>query len=772
MAAVDRRLFDASIVDDKTTPAGGRASLMVLPLSLIAHIVSYLDDPGDLARLCRTSRVLNYMTLPQLYRTVVLTSYDKIRYRNDEPEGYGGASLFSMGLDTLITRPFASLVRSLTLRGEWRELELKECAKLGKVPDSSMMLNIAVRAAVDRTRDLESFSWELNTKMLQTVYLGLSQLPKLTSLTIKFPSSRDPRPIVVIPPIPHLRCLKVTDIDPLCYPDDISTLLLKSRKLQELKMHWSPRMRNAQEPSVTLSDYFRKCVAAEKPLRIKKFSVQNLYAVHRDDIDRAIDENTLEEFSFLNDPGSSGSNMHTFVDRTWPVNPQSSVIRLKCLRHDVICQRLCDFLGKVTGLERLYFVNSARDPNSPANFTLQSSSLLSAASSPTGYFASSNFAREATSSGSSSPDASTSVHNPQISLRDNYLNTVFTHHSATLRHLLLSSRWIIPSTLIARLVHSCPQLEQLGFATDFNTMDTLPHLLPVLRDLVAFRLLIPSGSNTPSHQSMSSGIPHQKASSYGPSAANWPRKPASVQCLTDIMELDDAFLAEEISLKIAEGNVPSKLQIIGIGWKAWKLIETYTAPPVSMGYHANFRGGPQPGRSHYPNNSMATTKTMQPESRNSHTLNVNGYYSNENGSNAPSSSTAARPMDVANPPLHPIRAEGPIQAPSPLGKRTRNSETTIASPTSDNLPLKTCSNSHEKESAGNDDSTRPRKSHKTTKTSDFNTANAPMQTQMSTSMSTVLYNHNSNCMVKRRFKLVGWEVLRNWEIWSLDSQEL
>lgn len=55
MAAVDRRLFDASIVDDKTTPAGGRASLMVLPLSLIAHIVSYVSNihtPSPLPVLC------------------------------------------------------------------------------------------------------------------------------------------------------------------------------------------------------------------------------------------------------------------------------------------------------------------------------------------------------------------------------------------------------------------------------------------------------------------------------------------------------------------------------------------------------------------------------------------------------------------------------------------------------------------------------------------------------------------------------------------------
>src|SRR5690242_10575981 len=99
------------------------------------------------------------MALPQLYRHITLTSYDKIRYRGDEPEGIGSASPFSMGLNAVITRPYASLVRSLTLRGDWREDELEEHARVGRVPDSSMMLNIAVRAAVDRMTELESFRW-------------------------------------------------------------------------------------------------------------------------------------------------------------------------------------------------------------------------------------------------------------------------------------------------------------------------------------------------------------------------------------------------------------------------------------------------------------------------------------------------------------------------------------------------------------------------------------------------------------------------------------
>ena len=98
------------------------------------------------------------MTLPQLYKDVTLTSYDRIRYRDDFPEGCGSASPFSMGLNAVVTRPnVATLVRSFALRGEWREDALDEHARVGRVPDSSMMLNIAVRVAIDKMVDLETF---------------------------------------------------------------------------------------------------------------------------------------------------------------------------------------------------------------------------------------------------------------------------------------------------------------------------------------------------------------------------------------------------------------------------------------------------------------------------------------------------------------------------------------------------------------------------------------------------------------------------------------
>ncbi|KAF5015075.1 hypothetical protein F66182_13718, partial [Fusarium sp. NRRL 66182] len=99
MAAVNSNMFEISLRPDQQNGAGG-AHIISLPLNLIAHIVSWIEDPGDLARMCRTCRLLHYMAIPHLYRNISLTSYDGIRYRDELPEGWGNASPFSMGLNT------------------------------------------------------------------------------------------------------------------------------------------------------------------------------------------------------------------------------------------------------------------------------------------------------------------------------------------------------------------------------------------------------------------------------------------------------------------------------------------------------------------------------------------------------------------------------------------------------------------------------------------------------------------------------------------------
>lgn len=69
------------------------------------------------------------------------------------------ASPFSMGLNGLVSRNVAGYVKTFELYGEWREHALQEHARVGRVPDETMMLNSLVRVAVERMMVLESFRY-------------------------------------------------------------------------------------------------------------------------------------------------------------------------------------------------------------------------------------------------------------------------------------------------------------------------------------------------------------------------------------------------------------------------------------------------------------------------------------------------------------------------------------------------------------------------------------------------------------------------------------
>lgn len=97
------------------------------------------------------------MTLPKLYEEVTLRSYSEIRYVDGRPEGYGSGSPFAMGLNTLVSRTFAEYVQTLRVMGDWREHDTDDYTK-GRVPDNSMMLQVAMRAALDKMKNIKAFS--------------------------------------------------------------------------------------------------------------------------------------------------------------------------------------------------------------------------------------------------------------------------------------------------------------------------------------------------------------------------------------------------------------------------------------------------------------------------------------------------------------------------------------------------------------------------------------------------------------------------------------
>ncbi|KAL8860715.1 MAG: hypothetical protein Q9178_002745 [Gyalolechia marmorata] len=423
-----------------------------------------LEASADLARTCRTCRVFHYMTLPQLYTNVTLRSYDSIRYSSEHGrvEGSGMGSPFVMGLNGLVLRNVAGYVRRLELVGEWKEDNLEECSKRGRVPDSSIILNTLVRVAIERATNLRDLCWELNTKMLPTIWQAL-KLSNIKSLTLKFPSSRDPRPIMIVPPLQSLVALRVLNVDPLCYVDDISLLLAESKRLRDLTIVWSPRMREVKEPSVNLSTMFGRTQAKGQPLKLNKVAIKNLFTYAGDSCQGYYDHSALQELTIINSTGGLGdAGAAAFVDS--PCREAGPPLQsLKSIRMDKISRELQVLLANSRGLEKLYIFGGKKaakheSPNA--------------------------FPRSPASNGSSSPS---DLHSDN--LRDDTIEAIAQNHGQTLRHLLLPPQWRLTSDNIALIVHNCPNLEQLGLGAEFDRFISMRLLMPFLPKLIALRVL-------------------------------------------------------------------------------------------------------------------------------------------------------------------------------------------------------------------------------------------------------------------------------------------
>ncbi|KAF1937488.1 hypothetical protein EJ02DRAFT_55076 [Clathrospora elynae] len=464
-----------------TSPARSHpnaAQAKELPLHLVHLILTYLDDAGDLARITRTSRLLYYMTLPRLYERVTLRSYSEIRYVDGRPEGYGNGSPFAMGLNTLVSRNFTDYIQNFCVIGEWREHDIDDY-KQGRVPDNSMVMQIVIRAALDKMKCLKAFSWQLNTPPLHTVYQGLEGRSSLTSLTIRCQTRRIPRPTTIIPPLPNLQTLVIYDIDPLCYPDDISSLLLGSKKLENLKLHWSPRMRASGEESVSLLPIFSRCITARYAIPLKRLAMYNLYTrFSSDELNDVIDPTTMTEMTMINSMGSSDP-ITAFLDNSWKVhNNRPTPKNLTMLRTDNAEKDGTMVMSRLTGLERLYFISNrqgkvAWNPDSTVVSPVSSSTTTSGMN-------------DGTMNANGTPSGA------DQQCRDaggEYLAIIQTKHH-TMRNLLLSDRWQLSDDALFKLCQSCPDLEQLGFSCLVPPLESMRQIVALMPKLWAIRFLI------------------------------------------------------------------------------------------------------------------------------------------------------------------------------------------------------------------------------------------------------------------------------------------
>jgi hypothetical protein len=383
--------------------------------------------------------------------------------------------------------------------------------------------------------------WELNTKPLNTLWQGLvNRAPTLTSLTLRCQTQRIPRPTTVISPLPNLKTLVVYDIDPLCYPDDISMLLVGAKNLENMKLHWSPRMREAGEESINLMTIFGRSINAQVKLRIKRFAIYNLYTRFvSDGPENIISPEAQEEVTVFNSMGSSDP-MTVFLDDVWRVNSQRRPVthNLKMFRTDHADKDMVHGFSKFSGLERLYLV-SKRPKGSPKN--------VSAVASP---------ATPSTLNGASPPKKKD---DECRSVGSEYLAVIQQHHR-TMRHLLLSERWQISDTALFKLCQSCPLLEQLGFSCIIPPLESLRQILSLTPKLFAIRMLVPPESGFAEHIATMDPDMH----AFVMATEFWRPEYKNLKYLG---------LGDSLVYKLGEVVWPKKGRMVGDGWVGADAVE-------------------------------------------------------------------------------------------------------------------------------------------------------------------------------------------------------
>lgn len=339
--------------------------------------------------------------------------------------------------------------------------------------------------------------------------------------------------MTLAPPIPTLTHLFVHDMDPLCYADDISLLLHSSRNMRHLKMHWSARMRECNEPSIHPAAYFGRIEAAASKLKLETVAVCNFFAYNNENCGSIFDPSITQSITLLNSTSSLGDSGSTaFMDRdTWRPAPDYILPNLSSLRVDKVSRTQCDFLGNLNGLEKLYLVGpharataSAGNDNSPTALPRSPEST--------------------TNSSSPSSTDSTTI----LTLKEPYLSMIDTVHGPTLKHLLLLPQWRLTEDDFALLVRACPNLEQLAMGTEYSTFNQLRLLIPFLSKLTCVRLLSNPDDSTFVDKMRQLNETNDHVEKIGEETANrrWPRLQfLELGCDELIFELGTRYKVED-----------------------------------------------------------------------------------------------------------------------------------------------------------------------------------------------------------------------------------
>jgi hypothetical protein len=393
--------------------------------------------------------VLNYITLPQLYKEIILA---RSLFSNKK---LMTTSSFLAALNTLVSGNVGPLVKNLVLQDDhslmaqyhtW-ELFTPNCQTLLDYPD---LLKLPAGAAVERCTNLRSYTWDLVTVIKPIVYRALGQLQHLQSLHICYWAYDAEHGHFEVPPLPRLRELRVENYEPQRYRHDFSAVLLHATRLEVLKWHFHPsekwRIRGVYV--VKLFEQLRKA----RKLRLKSFSLHNGGdSWSGNTLREAIDVQSLTELSFVESTSLPRWDEHDQATLELTEGPwlmlMGQKLCLKSIQYDRLDQGYAHLLGSIIGLERMYLL----DFLSYVQHDMDESRKV----------------------------------------RDMCLDAIVTNHGATLRHLMLPVHWPLPTSWIARLFRTCPNITQLSLATECEPLEGMSILVLFLRKLWAIRVRFP-----------------------------------------------------------------------------------------------------------------------------------------------------------------------------------------------------------------------------------------------------------------------------------------
>lgn len=331
----------------------------------------------------------------------------------------------------------------------------------------------------------------------------------------------------------------MTNYDPLCHPDDLSTMFVSADKLETLVMHFSPRMRDNAEPSVQLHSIFRRNVLAKQKLRLKRLEIYNCFALAVPELQPVFAPEFLEEMTMINSFQSDDSRATHFIDQSWGREHPSDKThsKMKSIRIDRVHDLVRD-LSTTKGLEKIYVVNvnkkKAYDGCIPSPSSMNSSSEGTTPIGPQSDFKRPN----------STPSSGTT---PVEMLRDNLVEAICKNHGSTIKHLLIPSRLPLSHFAFGQLIRSCPNLTQFCFAPEEIDPEILKHVLPFATKLRALRLTAPD-------------VP-------GKEGADRRRAFLEFEARHD----HEYYLNLNAAKVLASGMTMSQFKYIGVGHKMWEV---------------------------------------------------------------------------------------------------------------------------------------------------------------------------------------------------------